>query len=321
MKVLITGKIPDEGVDIVRKEFEVTINKKDKPMERKSLLELIEDKDGLLCMVSDKIDDELLNHAPRLRMIASYAVGFDNIDLNAASAKKIPVSNNPGVLTDATADLTFALILAVSRRVVEGDHKTRKKGCGHWAPGVFLGTEVTGKILGIIGLGRIGKAVARRARGFDMKIIYHNRRRFEIAEEKRLEVEFHDLNELLLKADFVTLHVPLHNETVRLIGNPELKLMKKSSFLINTSRGPVVDENALVDAIKKGEIAGAGLDVYENEPAVNPGLVKMKNVVLLPHIGSATIETRTKMAVQAAKNLIAGLEGERPPNCLNWDLI
>lgn len=321
MKVLITGRIPDEGVDIIKKEFDVTLNKKDKPMERNKLLKVLKDMDGLLCMVNDKIDDELLNHAPRLRMIASYAVGFDNIDLNEASARKIPVSNNPGVLADATADLTFALILAVSRRLVEGDLKTRKEGCGEWTPGKFLGTDVSGKTLGIIGLGRIGKAVAKRARGFDMKVFYHNRRRLEIDEEKSLKAEYNDLKELLSKADYVSLHVPLHDDTRRFIGNTELKLMKKSAFLVNTSRGPVVDENALVDAIKKGEIAGAGLDVYENEPSVNPGLVKMKNVVLLPHIGSATIETRTKMAVQAAENLIAGLKGEKPPNCLNWDLI
>lgn len=321
MKVLITGRIPDEGIDIIRKEFDITVNEIDLPMERENLLSLVRDKDGLLCMVSDRVDKELLDYASRLKMIASYAVGFDNIDLNEASARKIPVSNNPGVLTDSTADLTFALILAVSRRVVEGDLMTRQKGCGHWAPRKFLGSEVSGKTLGVVGLGRIGKAVAKRAHGFDMNIIYHNRRRLDVSDEERLKVEYCDLKALLSTADFVTLHVPLHGETVRRIGSDELELMKKTAFLINTSRGPVVDESALVEAIKRGTIAGAGLDVYEDEPSVNPGLVEMKNVVLLPHIGSATIETRKKMAMQAAGNLIAGLKGERPPNCLNWDLL
>jgi glyoxylate reductase len=321
MKVLITGRIPDKGINIFGNEIDVTINEFERPMVRERLLELIKDKDGLLCMLNDKIDEELLENAVQLKMIANYAVGFDNIDIEAATARKIPVSNTPGVLTDATADLAFALILCVSRRVVEGDRVLREEGFHQWAPQYFLGREVSGKTLGIVGFGRIGKAVAKRANGFNMKIIYYSRRRLDISEEKKLNVEYSGLKKLLSNADFVSLHVPLSEETKHFVGKDELKLMKKTSYLINTSRGPVIDEKALVDTLQSGDIAGAGLDVYENEPLLSPGLVEIKNAVLIPHIGSATIETRTKMAIKASTNLLTGLKGNRPPDCLNWDLL
>ena len=321
MKVLITGRIPDEGVRILGDEFDLTVNEKDRPMERERLIELIADKDGLLCMLNDRVDEELLENAPNLKMIASYAVGFDNIDIGAATRRKIPVSNNPDVLTDATADLAFALILAVSRRVVEGDRVLREEGFHEWAPQYFLGRDVSGKTLGIVGFGRIGKAVAKRARGFGMKVIYFSRRRLDISEERNRNVQYGELKKLLSEADYITLHVPLTQKTRHLIGGNELKLMKKSAYLINTSRGPVVDEQALVRNLQDGNIAGAGLDVYENEPTLSPGLKEVKNTVLLPHVGSATIETRTNMALQASENLIAGLRGQKPPNCLNWDAL
>ncbi|MBM3302591.1 MAG: D-glycerate dehydrogenase, partial [Deltaproteobacteria bacterium] len=248
---------------------------------------------------------------------AICAVGYDNIDLAAATARGIWVSNTPDVLTPATADITFALILAVARRVVEGDSMVRGGRFGPWTPRGFLGSEVSGKTVGIIGLGRIGKAVARRARGFNMDILYHNRRRIPESEEQDLGVTYHDLDTLLSRSDFVSLHVSLHEQSRHLIGPRELSLMKPTAYLINVSRGAVVDEEALVQALQAGTIAGAGLDVYENEPELTPGLTALNNVVLLPHIGSATIETRTKMAMLAVENLLSGLRGDLPPNCLN----
>ncbi|MGD8226986.1 MAG: D-glycerate dehydrogenase [Desulfobacteraceae bacterium] len=321
MKVLITCNLPKEVVGTIEKKHHVQVNDEDQPMVRKRLLQSVKDKEGLLCTITDQIDGELLDKAPHLRMIANYGVGFNNIDLGAATAKGIPVSNTPGVLTDATADITLTLILATARRVVEGDKRNRKGEFQFWAPLLFLGREVSGKTLGIIGLGRIGKAVVQRARGFEMHLLYHNRHRFKLSEEKQLGVQYADLKRLLTEADFVSLHVPLTDQTHHLIGPHELERMKPSAILINASRGPVVDERALVTALKTGQIAGAGLDVYEEEPNLAPGLADLDNVTLLPHVGSATLETRTKMAQLAVENLLAGLRGEIPPNCLNCDEI
>lgn len=321
MKVLITCNLPQEVRACIEKEHHVQINDEDRPMERNNLLQCVKNKEGLLCTITDQIDRELLDKAPHLRMIANYGVGFNNIDVKAATARGIPVSNTPGVLTDATADITFALILATARRVVEGDKRNREGKFKFWAPLHFLGREVSGKTLGIIGLGRIGKAVVRRARGFEMRVLYHNRHPMEESEEKQLDVQYVDLKRLLTEADFVSLHVPLTDQTHHLIGSHELERMKPSAYLINASRGPVVDEKALVEALKNGKIAGAGLDVYEDEPNLAPGLADLDNVTLLPHVGSATLETRTKMAQLAADNLLTGLRGEIPPNCLNCDAI
>jgi glyoxylate reductase len=319
MKVLVTGNLPDTVIAMLSAEHEVTVHPLDSPMERSDLLARISDKRGVLCMITDRIDEELLEQAPELTMIANCAVGYDNIDVEAASRRGILVSNTPGVLTDATADLTFALILAVARRVVEGDKRTRTGEFKFWAPFLFLGREVSGKTLGIIGLGSIGKAVAGRASGFDMKLLYHNRRRVDPSVERELNVEYADLESLLSQSDFVSLHVPLSPETHHLIGRKELELMKPDAFLINVARGPVVDEQALAEALQQGHIAGAGLDVYEHEPNVTPALLFLDNVVLLPHVGSATLETRTSMATLAAENLLAGLRGEVPPTCLNFE--
>jgi glyoxylate reductase len=317
MKVLVTGRLPEEIMARLVADHAVEANHEDRPMERSVLLKGVGDKEGLLCMVTDRIDDELLEKAPKLRMIANYGVGYDNVDLSAATARGIWVSNTPGVLTDATADITIALMLAVARRVVEGDERVRAGQFKYWAPLLFLGHDVSGKTLGIIGLGQIGKAVARRARAFDMNIVYHNRKRIPESQERDLAVRYVTIGELLAQADFVSLHVTLSQATRHLIGAHELKLMKPSAYLINASRGPVVDEEALVEALRTGAIAGAGLDVYEREPELTSGLVELRNVVLLPHVGSATLETRTKMAALAAENLLAGLRGEVPPNCLN----
>lgn len=320
MKVLVTGRLPEVVISGLKREHEVVGNTMDAPMPREEIMRGITDKDGLLCMITDRIDDELMEQAPSLRMIANCAVGYDNIDLAAATARGIWVSNTPGVLTDATADVALVLILSVARRVVEGDARVRRGEFDHWAPMLFLGTEVTGKTLGIVGLGEIGKAVARRARGFGMTILYFNRNRIPESDEKALNATYVDLNTLLSRSDFVSLHVSLNQQSRHLIGSAEFETMRSTAYLINVSRGPVVDEAALVHALQTQKIAGAGLDVYENEPKTAPGLVDLPNVVLLPHMGSATIETRTRMASLAVENLVAGLKGQPPPNCLNCGL-
>jgi glyoxylate reductase len=321
MKVLVTGRLPEEVMTVIKEEHHVEAHGEDRPINRKRLLDLVGDKEGLLCMITDRIDEEVLDRTPNLKMIANLAVGYDNIDVAAATVRGIPVSNTPGVLTDATADITFALILATARRVVEGDRRTRAGEFRFWAPLHFLGREVSGKTLGIVGLGRIGRAVARRAKGFDMQILYHSRRRLEVFEEKELGVSYEDFNGLLEQSDFVSLHVPLTDGTHHFIGLRELETMKQSAYLINTSRGPVVDEEALLEVLREGRIGGAGLDVYEHEPILTPGLTELKNVVLLPHVGSGTIETRTRMGLKAAENLLAGLSGKRPPDCLNPEVF
>ena len=318
MNVLITGKLPDSVLERVRKVHDVTLNDTERPMSREQIMKAIGQVDGLLCMITDKVDPDLLAPAAKLKMIANYGVGYDNIDVPAASRRGIPVSNTPGVLTDATADLAMASILGAGRKIVTGDAKTRRGDFKFWSPMHFLGREITGKTLGLIGLGRIGKAVAKRAAGFNMRMVYTTRRQLPQEEEDRLHVSYLSLTDLLHHADYISLHVPLTPETHHLIGQRELNQMKSSGYLINTSRGPVIDESALVQALRVDRIAGAGLDVYENEPALTPGLTDLENVILLPHVGSATIETRTRMAELAVDNLLAGLAGEQPPNCLNW---
>ena len=320
-RILITGRIPEDIIASLAEKYAVEANTEDRPIERKKLLQSIRDKDGLISMITDNVDEELLNASARLKIIAHFGVGYNNIDVKAASARGILVSNTPGVLTDATAELAFALILAVSRRLVACDRLTREGRFQYWAPMLFLGREVTGKTLGIIGLGKIGKAVALRAEGFHMRILYHNRNRIDISEEKALNAEYVGLHTLLAESDFVSLHVPLTEHTKHLIGADELSLMKPTAYLINTSRGPVVDEQALVNALRERTIDGAGLDVYEHEPALTPGLTELDNVVLLPHVGSGTLETRIKMATMAAENLIAGLSGEVPPNLVNPEAL
>ncbi len=317
MKALVTINLSKEIIDTLKAEHEIVVNTNNRPIPREEILANISDKDGLLCTVTDRIDDDLLEKAPNLRIVANYGVGYDNIDLAAATVRGIWVTNTPGVLTDATADLTVGLILAVARRIVEGEAMLRAGEWKHWAPYLFLGAEVSGKTLGIIGLGQIGKAVTRRALGFDMRILYHDPLRIDEEQERDLKVTYTDLKTLLSQADFVSLHVTLTEDTRHLIGAPELNLMKPTAYLINASRGPVVHEKALVEALRAKKIAGAGLDVYENEPALTPGLSDLGNVVLLPHMGSATLETRTAMAKLAAANLVDGLKGVSPRNCLN----
>lgn len=321
MNVLVTARMPAEVISLIEREHQVESYEEDPPLDRQSLLRRVADKEGLLCTITDRIDAELLDHAPALKVIANYGVGFEHIDVAAATRRGLPVTNTPGVLTEATADLAFTLILATARRVVEGDHRVREGKFTYWAPLLFLGREVSGKTLGLIGAGRIGQAVARRARGFGMRVLYHSRTRLAPAAEQDLNVSLAPLATLLREADFVSLHVPLTPQTRHLIGRRELDLMKPTAYLINTARGPVVDEAALVEALRAGRLGGAGLDVYEREPELSPGLTGLENVVLLPHVGSGTIETRTSMGLMAAENLLIALRGERPPNCLNWPAI
>jgi glyoxylate reductase len=320
-RILVTGRLPQDIMTALSKKYETEINMEDRPFDRQKLLNGIQDKDGLLSMITDTVDEEVLGRANRLKMIAQFGVGYNNIDVTAATKRGIPVSNTPGVLTDATAELAFALILAISRRLVEGDRMTREGRFRCWAPMLFLGREVTGKTLGVIGMGKIGKAVAQRARCFNMPILYHNRSRMSKSAEKELMAKYVDMKTLLSQADFITLHVPLSDQTRHLIGSQELSLMKPTAYLINTSRGPVVDEQALLETLRNGRIGGAGLDVYENEPALTPGLVELENVILLPYLGGGTLETRIRMANMAVATLNAGLSGKVPPNLVNPEVL
>ena len=289
-------------------------------MTRAELFEFIGDKDGLLCLLTDKIDRKFFEAASKLRAIANYAVGFNNIDVTEATKRGIPVTNTPGVLTETTADLAWALLMDVARRVSEGDRYTRAGRFKGWGPMLLMGGDVYGKTLGIIGMGRIGQAVAKRASGFDMTVVYSDVDSLPPDREKELNANRTDLETLLRESDFVTIHTPLTKETHHLIGDKQFSLMKPSAYLINTARGPVIDEEALAEALSKKKIAGAGMDVFEHEPKIEPELFNMDNVVLLPHIGSASVETRSRMAVMAAENLVAGLRGEKPPNCLNPEI-
>ena len=317
MRVLVSGRLPEAVRGRLEALHEVIVNPHDAPMARAELLDQVADKQGLLCMITDRVDAELLARAPDLKMVANCGVGYDNIDVTACSARGILVSNTPGVLTEATAELTWALLLAISRNVVSGDAYTRAGKFRFWAPLHFLGSEVSGKTLGIVGMGRIGQAVARRAAGFNMPVCYHNRSPLPAETVAGFKGEAVSLDALLERADIVSLHLPLTPDTRHLIDAAALERMKSSAFLVNTARGPVVDEAALVAALKAGRIAGAALDVYEDEPTLAPGLADLSNVVLLPHMGSATWETRTRMTALAVENLLAGLAGHTPPNCLN----
>ena len=287
---------------------------------RDELLRRVAGKDALICLLTETIDAELLAAAPGLRMVANVAVGFDNIDLQACTRRKVAVSNTPGVLDETTADFAWTLLLAVARRLLEGDALARSGQWQGWNLDQICGADVWGKTLGILGFGRIGRAVARRARGFGMRIVYNDAARATAEIENELRAEFLERDQVLAESDFVSLHVPLLPETRGLIGAAELLRMKPSAFLINTSRGPVVQESALVAALERGTIAGAALDVYENEPRIADGL-RRPNVVLAPHLASASTETRTKMALMAVENTIALFDGRRPPNILNPEVL
>jgi glyoxylate reductase len=315
-RVLVTRKIFTEALDYLEDHVEYEIGAREGELARKDLLTKVEDKQGILSLLVDKIDREVIDAAPQLRIIANCAVGYDNIDTEYAREKGILVTNTPGILTETTADLTWALILSVARRIPQADVFTRAKKYKGWELDLYLGREITGKCLGIIGMGRIGKAVASRARAFKMKVVYNDPQRLPEEEESQFQASCVSLEELLQKSDVVTLHTSLTPETTHLISADRLQLMKKEAILVNVSRGPVVDEKALAEALEKKRIWAAGLDVYEREPEIEERLFSLDNVVLLPHIGSATFETRIRMATMAAKNLVQGLTGQQPDNLI-----
>ncbi|MDN5302113.1 MAG: glyoxylate reductase [Thermoanaerobacteraceae bacterium] len=320
-KVYVTRIIPEKGLEILREAADVKVWQDELPPPREVLLKEVEDVDGLVSLLTDKIDAELFDRAKKLKIVSNYAVGFDNIDLDEATKRGIMATNTPGVLTETTADLAFALLMATARRIVEADKFARAGKWKTWGPMLMLGQDVYGAKLGLIGLGRIGYAVAKRAKGFDMDVMYYDMFRNEKAEQE-LGLKFVELEHLLKESDFVSIHVPLTPETKHLINEKTLGLMKKTAILVNTARGPVVDEKALYEALVSNKIAGAGLDVMDPEPpSMDNPLLKLDNVIILPHIASASVATRTKMAVMAAENCVAGLKGEVPPNLLNKQVL
>lgn len=319
-KVYSTHQLFEEARKILDAECEVQYWTDSERPPRDEVLRRVKDKEGLVCLLTEKVNEEFLRSAPKLRIASNVAVGYDNIDVDACTKRGIAVTNTPGVLDETTADFAWTLLMTVARRVAEGELLARSGNWKGWNLDQLCGADVWGKTLGLVGFGRIGRSVARRASGFQMKIIYTDAVRVSEEVEKSLNAEFRDMDSLLAESDFVSLHVPLLPETRGLFDAPKLSRMKPTAFLINTSRGPVVEEAALVAALESNKIAGAALDVFENEPFIHPGL-KRPNVVLTPHIASASIETRTKMALMAANNIVAVFKGRRPPNLLNPDIF
>jgi glyoxylate reductase len=320
-KVLVTRKIFAESLTTLATHCQVESNQADRPLGPRQLLQKLKGKDAVISLLTDIISDQVLAKNPQLKIVSNVAVGYNNVDVAAATRRGVLVTNTPGVLDATTADFTWCLILATARGLIVADRTFRSGKWKGWGVMQFLGHDVHGKTLGICGFGRIGRGVARRANGFDMRVLYTDVQRVPEAVEQEAGASFVDKKTLLQESDIVTLHVPLFAETTHYIGAPELALMKKTAILVNAARGPVVDEKALVKALKNGRIAGAGLDVYEKEPTPAPGLTKLTNVVLAPHIASASVETRRKMSNMAVANCIAGLTGERPPNLVNADVL
>jgi len=321
--VAVTRQIPQSGIDLLRAHCSrVDVSPHVRSLTRSEFLEMIAGRDGVLTELSNRLDDEAFDAAgPQCKVFANYAVGFNNVDLAAATRRGIVITNTPDVLTETTADLAWALIMASARRIVESDRFLRTGQWDGWGPMQFHGLDVHGAMLGIIGAGRIGKAVARRSVGFDMKVLYYDVVADANPDLDAMGARRVELDELLRESDFVSIHVPLTDRTHHLIGRAELERMKSTAHLINTARGPVIDEPALVEALRSGTIAGAGLDVFENEPEIAPGLIELDNVVCLPHIGSASAATRAKMSELAASNLLAVLQGQRPHTPVNPEVL
>ncbi len=320
-RVYLTRPIPDAGIEMLREQIsDFHMNEEDRVLSREELKQAVKGCDGILSLLTDKMDADVMDAAgPQLKVIANYAVGFDNIDLQAATERGILVTNTPGVLTDATADFAWALLMATARRIPESERYARAGKYRAWGPKLFLGGDFVGRTLGIVGAGRIGSAMAKRATGWNMRILYTDVQPNPNI-EKEVGAQFVDMDTLLKESDYISIHVPLTPETHHLIDEAALRKMKPTAYLVNTSRGPVIDEAALARALKEKVIAGAGLDVFEEEPKIHPDLLELENVVITPHIASATHETRNKMATMAATNLIEALRGNRPPNLVNVDV-
>jgi glyoxylate reductase len=321
MKIFITRKIPQKGIELLlKKGYEVYINHHDRILTKKEIVKGLKNKDGLISLLTDKIDKEIIVSESKLKMIANYAVGYDNIDIKEATKNRIPVSNTPDVLTDTTAEMAWALLFSVSRRIVEGDKFTRNGKFKGWDPMLMLGQDISNKNLGIIGTGQIGTSFALKSIGFNMNILYYDEKRNPKI-EKELNAKKVEKLDLIKNSDFISIHLPLNKSTYHFIGTNELKNMKNNTILINTSRGSIIDEKALAMALKEKWIFGAGLDVYENEPKVNSKLLNLNNIIIQPHSASATYKTRSKMAIIAAKNMIQGLNGKIPINCINKEVF
>lgn len=313
-KVFVTRKIPDAGLDLLKDKYEVEVFSSTTNPTKEQLITKAQDADALVPLLSDEIDEEVINKCINLKIIANYAVGYDNIDLKAAKENNVFVSNTPGSLTETTADMTWTLLMAAARRVVESDKYVRDLKYDGWGPELLLGQKVYGKTIGIIGFGRIGKAVAKRAAGFNMKILYNKRTPLSDQKEKELKASYTELTDLLKRSDFVTINAALNESTYHLIDKKELEMMKSNAVLVNTGRGPIINEKVLAQALEDKEIFAAGLDVYEKEPEIYPKLLKLDNVILTPHTGSATVDARNKMAEMVAANVIAVLSGNKPLN-------
>ncbi len=320
-RILITRMLPREAISLAQSRAAVDLYTGPQPLPKAELASRLRDKVGMVCLITDTIDAGVLTSAPELKVVANVAVGYNNIDMATATARGIVVTNTPDVLTETTADFAWALLMATARRVVEADRYVRAGKFTQWEWELLWGSDVNGKTLGILGFGRIGKAMARRARGFGMRVLYHDAVRADAAAERELGVTYVDKATLLKESDFVTLHTLLSPQTRHLIGAAELRQMKRTAYLINAARGPIVNEAELVQALKEGWIAGAGLDVYEEEPKVQPGLLSLSNVVLAPHIASASHETRLRMATLAVENCLAVLEGKTPPTPVNPEVL
>jgi glyoxylate reductase len=319
--VFVSRKIPQAGLELLRRHFDVTVWPYERPPTSQELVDNCRDKDALVCLLTERVDAAILAASPKLKIVANVAVGYDNLNVAAGTAAGVVMTNTPGVLDDTTADLAFALLMAAARRIVEGDQLVRSGMWGGWGIMQLLGHDVHHAKLGIVGFGRIGRGVAKRARGFEMRVSYHDALRAPAEAEQEFGVTYVSFEEILSESDFVSVHVPLMPSTHHLINGESLNKMKPTAILINTSRGPVIDENALVEALRNGTIAGAGLDVYEHEPRLARGLTELHNVVLLPHIASASHATRGKMAKIAAENVVAYFEGRTPPTALNPEVF
>ncbi len=319
--ILVTRHVFPEAVSILEPVGDIQYNDSATGLSAAELRAAVAGKQAVVCQLTDKIDADFMDAGSDLKVISNVAVGFDNIDIPAATERGIVVTNTPGVLTDTTADLAFTLLMAAARRITEAERFLRSGDWHQWEIDMMVGHDIHKHTLGILGLGRIGQGMAKRASGFDMRVIYHDMNRATPEEEEAWGIEYVDKETLFRDSDFLSIHVPLNEHTRHIVGAAELELMKPTAVLVNTARGPVVDEKALADALESGSIASAGLDVFEEEPVVEPRLLKLENIVMVPHIGSASIKTRTRMCTMAAENTAAVLQGERPPNPVNPEVL